>query len=227
MKASDILKIAQGEVGVRESPAGSNRVKYNTWYYGREVSGSAYPWCMAFVQWVFHQAGEKLPLKTASCTALMNYAKQAGKWHESGFMPGDIVLYNFDSDRSSEHVGIVEEATAGAVTAIEGNTSLTSDDNGGKVMRRYRKNNLILGVYRPDYEMEDETMTYETFKEYMDQYMTELKAQKPSGWSAEERAWAEETGLIQGSDNGDKQYKAFCTREQMVTFLYRLFHMVK
>lgn len=41
MKASDILRIARGEIGVTESPVGSNRVKYNTWYYGREVAGSA------------------------------------------------------------------------------------------------------------------------------------------------------------------------------------------
>ena len=27
--------------------------KYNTAFYGREVSGRAYPWCMAFIWWVF------------------------------------------------------------------------------------------------------------------------------------------------------------------------------
>ena len=45
MTAETILNIARGELGVRESPAGSNRVKYNRAYYGREVSGSSYPWC--------------------------------------------------------------------------------------------------------------------------------------------------------------------------------------
>lgn len=50
-----VLSLARGEIGVKESPAGSNQVKYNTWFYGREVSGAAYPWCMAFVQWVFDQ----------------------------------------------------------------------------------------------------------------------------------------------------------------------------
>ena len=51
--AEKVLSIAREELGTKESPANSNKVKYNTWYYGREVSGSAYPWCIAFVQWVF------------------------------------------------------------------------------------------------------------------------------------------------------------------------------
>ena len=38
-----LLRIAQGELGVREFPAGSNRVKYNTAYYGREVYDTRRP----------------------------------------------------------------------------------------------------------------------------------------------------------------------------------------
>ena len=43
MTAERILSAAQAEIGVKESPANSNSVKYNTAYYGREVSGSAVP----------------------------------------------------------------------------------------------------------------------------------------------------------------------------------------
>ena len=32
MTAEKVLAIARGELGVKESPANSNRVKYNTWY---------------------------------------------------------------------------------------------------------------------------------------------------------------------------------------------------
>ena len=42
--ANKVLDVARKELGVKESPANSNRVKYNTWYYGREVSGAAYTW---------------------------------------------------------------------------------------------------------------------------------------------------------------------------------------
>ena len=51
--AEMVVKTALSQVGVKESPSGSNRVKYNTWFYGKEVRGTSYPWCMTFVQWVF------------------------------------------------------------------------------------------------------------------------------------------------------------------------------
>ena len=51
--AAKLLKIAQAELGVTEYPSGSNKVKYNTWYYGQVVSGDAYPWCAVFVCWCF------------------------------------------------------------------------------------------------------------------------------------------------------------------------------
>ena len=56
MTEKELLRIASAEIGTKENPAGSNKVKYNTWYYERAVSGKAYPWCMVFVQWVFDRA---------------------------------------------------------------------------------------------------------------------------------------------------------------------------
>ena len=47
------IATAMAEVGICESPKNSNRVKYNTWFYGKEVRGSAYPWCATFICWVF------------------------------------------------------------------------------------------------------------------------------------------------------------------------------
>ena len=150
---ADVLKIAVQEIGIKESPAGSNRVKYNTAFYGREVSGSAYPWCMAFVWWVFKQAGFNL-LKTASCTALSDAYKKSGQWVDYGLKPGDIVMFDFSGRKKiTQHVGIVEKVSGGWVYTIEGNTSLTSNDNGGCVMRRVRNPKLITGACRPGYNM--------------------------------------------------------------------------
>lgn len=153
--ALELVSLAKAQIGTKEEPSGSNTVKYNTAYYGRKVAGSAYPWCCVFVWWLFDQSGARELFysgsKTASCTTLMNYAKKNGLWVTSGYKKGDIILFNFDSDASSEHVGICESATSTTVTCIEGNTSLTSDDNGGTVMRRTRKLGLVLGAYRPKY----------------------------------------------------------------------------
>ena len=118
--AEKVLDIARQELGTKESPANSNKVKYNAWYYGREVSGSAYPWCMAFVQWVFAQAGVALPLKTASCGALMNAAKKSGQWVTKDYRPGDVVIYDFPSGAATDHTGIIEKVTLTGVMAIEG-----------------------------------------------------------------------------------------------------------
>lgn len=40
-----LLELGRSQLGVKEAPAGSNNVMYNTVYYCREVSGPAYPWC--------------------------------------------------------------------------------------------------------------------------------------------------------------------------------------
>ena len=42
----ELLEVAVRQLNVREDPPESNNVRYNTWYYGREVHGKAYPWCM-------------------------------------------------------------------------------------------------------------------------------------------------------------------------------------
>ena len=77
---NDILKIARAEIGTKESPSGSNKVKYNTWYYGREVSGSAYPWCAAFTSWVLDKCGIT-DYKSVSCPVIKSTAIKKGTYH--------------------------------------------------------------------------------------------------------------------------------------------------
>ena len=149
-----VLAAAAKEIGTVEIPAGSNRVKYNQWFWGREVSGASYPWCMAFVQYIFSSSGLPLPVHTASCTVLANYAKTNKQWVTKDFKPGDILFMHWSkSATATEHTGIVESVHSTYITTIEGNTSLTSQDNGGAVMRRNRAFANITGAYRPWYNM--------------------------------------------------------------------------
>lgn len=149
-----VIQIAKWQIGVMESPAGSNNVKYNTWYYGKEVNGKAYPWCMVFVVWCFHQAGFNLR-KTASCTNMANAYKKSGQWVTSGYKPGDIVMYDFDGkmDGETEHCGIITSVGSDYVIAIEGNTSSSNNSNGGIVMERKRSLKVVTGACRPMYNM--------------------------------------------------------------------------
>lgn len=84
-----------------------------------------------------------------------------------------------------------------------------------------------LAVKSIDITKEEDEMTQEQFDQMMENYLARLKAANPSNWSEEERTWAEENHLILGDTDGNKQYKAYCTREQMVTFLYRLYKKIK
>ena len=149
------LKKALAEIGTKESPPGSNRVKFNTWFYGAEVYGNAFPWCMAFVQWCYNEAGYPLPYKTASCSELLNwYRKNKPSAIVTSPRAGDIVIYNFG------HTGLLQYCGTTTVTAIEGNTSLSSDDNGGCVMRRTRNKNLVTAFIRPfSGEIKEDTTT--------------------------------------------------------------------
>ena len=150
---SNIINIAKKEIGTKEYPKNSNKVKYNTEYYGRAVSGSAYPWCCAFVWWVFKQAGASSLFfegqKTAYCPTLMNFYKKKGQLSNIPKV-GSLAFFQFDTDANPEHIGIVIKVNSdGTVTTIEGNTAVGNDSNGGEVMERVRKKSLIMGYAYP------------------------------------------------------------------------------
>lgn len=165
--ASSTIKLAESQIGVKESPANSNNVKYNTAYYGREVYGDiAYPWCMVFIWWLFYAQSSSAIFydgaRVAGCTTFMRWAiQQKGQWITSGYKPGDIVLYDFDGNRNdADHCGIVVSTTKTGVYAIEGNTSSSgSQDNGGAVLKKLRPYTVILGAFRPKYKTETSTGT--------------------------------------------------------------------
>ena len=198
--AEALLAVARKQLGVREDPPGSNCVRYNTWYYGREVMGSAYPWCMVFVQWCFDQAGVKLPARTASCGGLMRVAKQFGGWVTRDLRPGDVVIYDFPGGADTDHCGIVERVTASGVTAIEGNTSEAgSQSNGGMVCRKERPWKQIVGAVRPAFEPEEkeDVMTGEQIYNELQAY---LSTQQPPVWALKELAEAVQMGITDGSN---------------------------
>lgn len=78
-----ILAVAAAEIGVKENPANSNRVKYNTEYYGNDIASPNRAWCCAFVWWVFKHAGYSSLFyggkKCAGCTTLMKFYKSTGQ----------------------------------------------------------------------------------------------------------------------------------------------------
>lgn len=155
--AEFLLKVARGEIGVKESPAGSNNVRYNTWYYGRTVSGN-YPWCAAFVSWCLDKA-DISGFKHAYTPTGAQLFQQAKRWHgrTATPKPGDVAYFDFpDSTFRIQHVGfVVRDNGNGTITTIEGNTSQTSQDNGGEVQLRVRPKSQVVGYGRPPYDERD------------------------------------------------------------------------
>lgn len=170
--ASEFVAVAMSQVGYTEGPPESNRTKYGEWF---GMDGQ--PWCDMFVSWCAAQVGALAQVgKYAYCPYHVDYFKVLGKWHpagEAGFepQPGDVVF--FSRLNVACHVGIVRGMTAAgnAVLTIEGNTSVSDDDNGGAVMTRTRGWGNpqgswgILGFGRPDFDEEGgEGMTPEDAK---------------------------------------------------------------
>jgi len=179
------LEAARADLGYMESPAGSNRTKYGEWYGMNGV-----PWCMEAVQYWHWAAGQRIPYKTASCSELLS-------WYRAN-MPERIVTEPRENDIcifTFGHVGIVESAGALTVTCIEGNTSLSSDDNGGAVMRRTRKREQVQAFIRAWVE----EMSYETFKEYMTRFLAEQAEQPLPGWAKGEFQAAIDAGITDGT----------------------------
>jgi CHAP domain len=136
---SEIVRIAQSQLGTPESPPGSNCNPY----------GPCVEWCSLFVAWVWKRAG--VPLRGS--TATYAYSGTVYEWvkaHQGGGLPGasapgeppfhtaepngarvlppsatpapgDAVLYG-SGPTASDHIGIVERVfPGGQITTIDGN----------------------------------------------------------------------------------------------------------
>ena len=138
---AQVLAAARTELGYTEDPPGSNRTKFAAEAGHR--NGLA--WCATFVVAMFRRAGIRLPSESAGALALVAAMPQV-----RGGLPGDVVSFNIGTG----HVGILESATSGTVTCIEGNTSpgtVGSQSNGGGVYRRTRSRSVVARIGRPAY----------------------------------------------------------------------------
>lgn len=142
--ADALVKVALEQLAAEdglEAPLGSNNVKYNTWFYGHEVSGDDYPWSCTFLAWCADQCGlvsSGLFKKTDSCAAMykhlttesdspaykvMNTEPMGGSEYKP--VPGDIMFFfeNPDDISTCNNVGIVVSVTSSGIYVVEGNSN--------------------------------------------------------------------------------------------------------
>lgn len=149
-KRQDFINIAIGEIGTKEEPANSNKVKYN--------GHNGQFWCGWFVNWCAKKAKVTIPNCIHTPSGVEAF-KGRGLWYNiqtSEPKPGDIVFFDFPGGAKTDHVGIVIEVNDdGTLYTVEGNTTADGKDgsqsNGGEVARKLRayreKNRKKLPVY--------------------------------------------------------------------------------
>jgi hypothetical protein len=149
------LAEALRHIGVTERPRNSNRTPFGKWF---GIDGV--PWCNIFVSYCFAvgagytickgYAGAGVSAKGCAYVPTTEaWLRASGLWiGRSTPAPGDIAIYDWDGG-VPDHIGIVEASLGGGTfNAIEGNTSVGNDSNGGVVMRRLRYGSQITGFGR-------------------------------------------------------------------------------
>jgi hypothetical protein len=149
MSRAEVLQrlktIEAREVGRPDSirqPLGSNKIKYNTSYYGKVVRGKDFKWCVVFQWWCFQKAGISTAIfpKSARVFAVRDWYKKRGRFYRKP-MVGDLVIYSFS------HIGFVEKLLKNnRIQTIEGNWN-------DRVVRRIHRADAsdIAGYCRPEY----------------------------------------------------------------------------
>ena len=153
--------VAKAQLGIKESPPGTNKVKFTRWY------GVTGPWCAMFVSFCYVTAGSKLAFVKGKRFAYTPYMVQDARdrdWTlrvvgKDEVKQGDVVMYDWGgggtgkSPYLTDHTGLFEKWTnksKGMFSAIEGNTAIGNDSNGGAVMRRNRTVSQVSAFIRAE-----------------------------------------------------------------------------
>ena len=154
-----LLKVHHQELGRSDSvraPLGSNKVKYNTWYYDQRVSGDEYMWCAVYQSWINAMAGVPRDIypKAAGVVFVRDFFKERGRIFQTPKV-GDYVIFIFSA--KEHHIGFVEklESDGKHFMSMEGNVS-----NRVKRVRHRQGDRGIVGYARPEYDkVEEDDMT--------------------------------------------------------------------
>ena len=150
-KIDDVLNVARGEIGYRALLDPEPGSKYARWL--AEVTGEDWLtgpsteiwWCCCFVSWVLAQCNVVCPGFPSYNTDLVLGKKPptVDKWH---MKPGDIVIWDWDGNDATDHIGFVERYDEDGLTTIEGNYR-----NSVARVNRTDTIGLIRAVIRPPY----------------------------------------------------------------------------
>lgn len=144
------LAAAQSQLGVMESPLGSNRGPQVNEYLrsvGLDPGSGSYAWCAAFVYWCFNQAALAMTVENpVICTAgVMDHWNRAGAAGVHRLSTAECcntpdlvkpgMIFILSTGGGNGHTGLVEKVRGLYLTTIEGNTNENGSRQGIGVFR--------------------------------------------------------------------------------------------
>ena len=117
-----VIQIAQREIGYKEGKNNANK-------YSKDLYNKSQEWCADFVHWCLKQAGlESLFPDSSYVPTIANWYDSKKQYKNSlsfkgDYTPktGDIILFDYNYNSTSDHIGLVEKVEGDKVYTIEGN----------------------------------------------------------------------------------------------------------
>lgn len=148
----EVIKTAKSYV--RQSSYGHVNI-FTKWYFGDNTYAQ---YCAIFVYYVLAKCGGKTLeagcANKAYCPSVWSWAKKKGiaVSRNATAKMGWLVLFDWNDDAVCDHIGfVIKDNGNGTVTTVEGNTSNTSNGNGGCVQVRVRSKSVIRGFVKLQY----------------------------------------------------------------------------
>jgi surface antigen len=162
VKAEDVIKLAEKQVGIAETDGQGGGTKFQDWYattnrakqtMQRDGGGSTgeykdAAWCVMFLSWIGNQLDFNDQIGSDAWTiAHAQWFKDKGRWGATP-KPGAVVYFDWDGGKSIQgidHVGLVTKVNGdGTMNTVEGNIS-------DSVVSKTRTLDKVVGFGYPDY----------------------------------------------------------------------------
>lgn len=150
------IREAEKELGYCRWDDPESGTKYGRWYRD-EINHDPYfgengtPFCAMGLSWLFKRVGVTcVGFPHAYCPSIVNTGRINGNFFGAKTARmGDVVLFDFNGDGVSDHVGLVTGNDGRYLYTIEFNT--VSNGRSGCVARKTRPYKLVMGCIRPQY----------------------------------------------------------------------------
>ena len=126
MNTEKVIAQAKAWLGINEYDGRFSEIirAYNEIPGARGPALASYPWCAIYVSAVYWKAVGESRFAEMACDAMIQKFQNLGLYSVSGQPAvGDVIFYDWDSNGTSDHVGIITEVTNNSYKVIEGNKS--------------------------------------------------------------------------------------------------------